>query len=183
MRIEYKTVGAPERSKRKKGAKTRSDRVAAAMEEILLQEAQDGWTYLRTDLIPVEERSGWLGRAREVHRAVMVFQRVREDVLPAQPSYRAPAERHLTTPVAHSETRMPEAPPLPESAPAARFEHDAPTMPTTRAEPTLSTPQSDPTPMQEAAAAQGGDVQPAMKITRAMGMHPGNRKGGRGAED
>ncbi|MBY8978093.1 hypothetical protein KHP62_19945 [Rhodobacteraceae bacterium NNCM2] len=75
MAIEYKAVGAPEKGRRKRGARSMSDRVAAAMEEILEREAVDGWEYLRTDLIPVEERSGWFGRAREVHRAVMIFRR------------------------------------------------------------------------------------------------------------
>ncbi|MEM8842220.1 MAG: hypothetical protein AAGD47_10640 [Pseudomonadota bacterium] len=73
MALEYKTVGAPLRGRRKRGAKTRSDKVAAAMQEVLEREAVDGWQYLRTDLIPIEERRGWFGRAQEVHRAVMVF--------------------------------------------------------------------------------------------------------------
>jgi hypothetical protein len=75
MAFEYKCVGAPEKAKRKRGAKTRSDRVAAAMQEIIAEEAADGWEYLRTDLIPIEERSGMFGRTHEVHRAVLVFRR------------------------------------------------------------------------------------------------------------
>ena len=72
MTYEYKCVGAPEKGKRKRGAKTRSDRVANAMEQTILAEAVDGWEYLRTDLIPIEERGGMFKRPQEVHRAVMV---------------------------------------------------------------------------------------------------------------
>jgi hypothetical protein len=75
MSFEYKTVGAPERGKRKRGLRTVSDRVAAAFDDILQAEAVDGWEYLRTDLLPVTDRTGWFGRSREMHRAVMVFRR------------------------------------------------------------------------------------------------------------
>ena len=75
MTYEYKCVGAPEKGKRKRGAKTRSDRVANAMEITIQAEAVDGWEYLRTDLIPIEEKGGIFKRAQEVHRAVMVFRR------------------------------------------------------------------------------------------------------------
>jgi hypothetical protein len=75
MSFEYKTVGAPERAKRKRGLRTGSDRAAAAFDDVLQAEAVDGWEYLRTDLLPVTDRAGWFGRAREMHRAVMVFRR------------------------------------------------------------------------------------------------------------
>ena len=75
MSFEYKTVGAPERAKRKRGRRSQSDRVAAAFEEILQAEAVDGWEYLRTDLLPVTESAGWFRRGQEVHRAVIVFRR------------------------------------------------------------------------------------------------------------
>ncbi len=75
MKYEYKTVGAPEKGKRKRGLRNQSDRVAAAFEEILLVEAVDGWEYQRTDLLPVMENAGWFKRGHEVHRAVMVFRR------------------------------------------------------------------------------------------------------------
>lgn len=73
---EYKCVGAPERARRKRGAKTRTDRVAHAMQDIINAEAVDGWEYQRTDLVPIEERSGFLGRAVEAHRAVLIFRRI-----------------------------------------------------------------------------------------------------------
>ena len=84
MAYEYKCVAAPERAKRKKGARSRTDRVALAMQEIISAEAVDGWEYQRTDLIPIEERSGLFSRAHEVHRAVLVFRRaLRAATMPA----------------------------------------------------------------------------------------------------
>lgn len=80
MNYEYKAVGAPEKPKRLRGARSGSERVAAAFEEVLRAETADGWEYLRTDLVPVIERSGWFSHAREVTRAVMVFRRPLEAV-------------------------------------------------------------------------------------------------------
>ena len=75
MDYEYKCVGAPEKPKRVRGAKTGSQRLASAMEELIHEEAVGGWEYMRTDLVPIMEKSSMLGRAQEVHRAVLVFRR------------------------------------------------------------------------------------------------------------
>lgn len=75
MDYEYKCVGAPERPRRSRRAKTPSDRLASAMQKIIEEEAVNGWEYMRTDLLPVTEKSSFLGRTQEVHRAVMVFRR------------------------------------------------------------------------------------------------------------
>ena len=80
MKYEYKTVGAPEKGKRAKGARTGSDKAAAAFDEVLQAEARDGWEYQRTDILPVAERKSWFGRSRQEHRAVMVFRREVEQV-------------------------------------------------------------------------------------------------------
>lgn len=80
MNYEYKAVGAPEKPARRRGAKSGSDRVAAAFQEVLRAEAVDGWEYLRTDVVPVTERAGWFSHRREVSRAVMVFRRPLEAV-------------------------------------------------------------------------------------------------------
>ncbi|MFK7945317.1 MAG: DUF4177 domain-containing protein [Paracoccaceae bacterium] len=73
---EYKVVGAPERAKRARGARTRTDRVAHALQDLINAEAVEGWEYQRTDLLPVEERPGLFSRVRETHRAVLVFRRL-----------------------------------------------------------------------------------------------------------
>ena len=78
---EYKVVGAPERAKRARGARTRTDRVARTLQDLINSEAVDGWEYQRTDLIPVEERPGLFSRVRETHRAVLVFRRAPDGVL------------------------------------------------------------------------------------------------------
>ncbi|MEM7496367.1 MAG: hypothetical protein AAF371_00075 [Pseudomonadota bacterium] len=75
MNYQYKLVGAPEKGNRRRGTKTGSERIAAALQEIVAQHAQEGWEYMRTDTLPVSEPRGLFGGRREVMRAVLVFRR------------------------------------------------------------------------------------------------------------
>jgi hypothetical protein len=104
MNYEYKAIGAPEKPKRQRGARSGSDRAAAAFEEVLRAEAVDGWEYLRTDLVPLTERSGWFGHRREVTRAVMVFRR------PLEAVWRRPAAKEAEEPAARREPAVGTAP-------------------------------------------------------------------------
>lgn len=116
MDYEYKCVAAPEKAKRRRGAKTRTDRVAGAMEDILKAEGVGGWEYQRTDLIPVEEKSGMFSRATEVHRAVMVFRRPLASSV-SQPAY---------APVAAEPQMAPQPVAAPVAAPAVQVAPQAP---------------------------------------------------------
>lgn len=118
MGYEYKCVGAPERAKRRRGAKTRSDRVAAAMQDVIAAESKDGWEYQRTDLIPMEEKAGLLSRSHEVHRAVLVFRRALAGAQPVAAPVAAPAATpEPMAPEPSVKTKEPEL--APEPAPEA----------------------------------------------------------------
>ncbi|MEM7669266.1 MAG: hypothetical protein AAF317_08950 [Pseudomonadota bacterium] len=188
LAIEYKTVGAPERGRRRKGSKTRSDKVAAAMEDILRREAVDGWVYLRTDLIPVEERSGLFGRTREVHRAVMVFcrgggdpgtQSVRTSQMSRSPAASAPPPSPgSASRSAGAVEAWPERPSNPASispvigepagAPAPRSVDQLEPEPRAPKIALASEMSEEPAPTMVEVA---DDAPPAMKITRAMERH------------
>jgi len=107
MPFEYKTVGGPVRGIRRRGAKTVADRVALAMEEIIAAEAVNGWDYMRTDLVAVEERSSLFARREQTHCSVLVFRR-------EMPSRRQ-AGGEAASPVLRS---TPVAPPAAAAAPA-----------------------------------------------------------------
>ncbi|MEM6490233.1 MAG: hypothetical protein AAF677_18525 [Pseudomonadota bacterium] len=77
MNYEYKVIAAPEARRKRRGAGGPGDRIAASMADTLTAEANDGWEYLRTDVLPVRERGGWFSRSEEVYRAVLVFRRPR----------------------------------------------------------------------------------------------------------
>lgn len=71
----YKTVAAPRRARKTRGVRGPEALIAHAMAEIIEAEAANGWDYLRTDSLPVEEGGGMFSRAVTRWRAVMVFRR------------------------------------------------------------------------------------------------------------
>ena len=107
MEYEYKCIAAPEKARRRRGAKTRTDRVALAIEEILQAECTGGWEYLRADLIPVEEKNGFFSRTQEVHRAILIFRR----------AIRAQGATALQTQAAAVAPQAPAVAPAPIAAP------------------------------------------------------------------
>ena len=128
MEFEYKCVAAPEKARRRRGAKTRTDRVALAMQDILAAEAVGGWEYQRTDLIPVEEKSGMFSRAHEVHRAVMVFRRPAASSAPRPAVQASPVSAPAPQPHVEQPVPAPVAPVTvePETAPAPAPVREAP---------------------------------------------------------
>lgn len=62
QRYEYKVVPAPRKGEKAKGAKTTEARFAHALTRVMNDMAAEGWDYLRTDTLPVEERVGFTGR-------------------------------------------------------------------------------------------------------------------------
>jgi hypothetical protein len=85
---EYKAVPAPRRGVKAKGVKTPEDRFAYAITDLMNRLAADGWEYLRADLLPSEERSGWTGKTTETAHHLLVFRRE----LPVGAAPTAPAE-------------------------------------------------------------------------------------------
>ncbi len=71
MSLEYKCIAAPEEAKRR-GCK-RSERLALNMQDIINDQAAEGWQYLRTDTVPIRERRGFFGGTDTISRSVMVF--------------------------------------------------------------------------------------------------------------
>ncbi|QXT38714.1 DUF4177 domain-containing protein [Gymnodinialimonas ceratoperidinii] len=74
MRTEYKVVPAPEKARKQRGLKGAA-LFARSVEELMNEMAADGWTYLRADTLPQEERAG-LTNKTTVYRNLLVFQRV-----------------------------------------------------------------------------------------------------------
>ena len=72
--VEYRVVPAPKRGVKAKGAKTGEERFAAALSEVMNALGAEGWDYVRSDVLPCEERQGLTGRAT-VYHTVLVFRR------------------------------------------------------------------------------------------------------------
>jgi hypothetical protein len=80
--FEYKVVAAPRKGVKAKGASSPEDRFAHALATVMNEQAKDGWEYLRTDTLPMEERKGLTGK-RTVYQNMLVFRRTRPDVSPS----------------------------------------------------------------------------------------------------
>ncbi|MDZ7711517.1 MAG: DUF4177 domain-containing protein [Roseovarius sp.] len=94
---EYRVVPAPARGRKAPGVKTPEGRFALGIEDILNEMARDGWRYLRSDILPSEERQG-LTSTTTVYRSVLVFERA----LPPAPD---PEPEPETQPSAESMAR------------------------------------------------------------------------------
>lgn len=75
MSFEYTVIPAPTRTKRQKGVKTAVERLAFALEDIINEMAADGWEYLRTETLTVEDKVGRFSKIVEKIETVLVFRR------------------------------------------------------------------------------------------------------------
>lgn len=74
---EYKVISAPERADKVKGLKRPEDRFAHKVEEVLNDMAAAGWSFLRAETLPGEERR--LLRSQSVTHNLLVFYREATD--------------------------------------------------------------------------------------------------------
>ncbi|WP_454275033.1 hypothetical protein [Roseovarius sp. MBR-154] len=101
--FEYKILPAPTRGRKAPGVKTPEARFALGLEETLNEMAHHGWSYLRSDILPSEERQG-LTSSHTVYRSVLVFQREirasapRADVARMDPVQAEPLAETLSPP-------------------------------------------------------------------------------------
>lgn len=110
--FEYRVIPAPSRGEKAKDAKTPSDRYSVALTAELNRMAQDGWEYIRADVLPSEERSGLTGRSTVYHN-LLVFRRK----APAPAAVSLPRQPQPEYPAAASPARAPEpVPVLPQAA-------------------------------------------------------------------
>lgn len=110
--FEYRVIPAPLRGEKAKDAKTPSDRYSLALTAELNRMAQDGWEYVRADVLPSEERSGLTGRSTVYHN-LLVFRRTVP--VPVAASRQPQPEYPAALPV-----RAPEPAPVPPQAAALK---------------------------------------------------------------
>jgi hypothetical protein len=71
---EYRVIPAPRKGEKAKGLKTPEARMAQAMETRLNAIGKDGWEYMRSDVVPMEERAGLTSKNVSYH-TVLIFRR------------------------------------------------------------------------------------------------------------
>ncbi|MGI1661114.1 DUF4177 domain-containing protein [Palleronia sp. KMU-117] len=89
-RYEYKVVAAPRQGLKAKTARTPDERFANALATLINDIARDGWEYLRTDTLPMEERKGLTGRSVS-YKNMLVFRRALDEAQIQTPEVRVTA--------------------------------------------------------------------------------------------
>lgn len=69
---EYRVIPAPTKGRKAQGVKGAEARFAHTLQEVMNQQATEGWEYQRSDILPSEERQG-LTSSHTVYRSVLVF--------------------------------------------------------------------------------------------------------------
>jgi hypothetical protein len=72
---EYKVIPAPRKAQRTKGAKGTTERFAIGLQATLNELGASGWSFVRSETLPVDERHGLLRKAVEEFHTVLIFRR------------------------------------------------------------------------------------------------------------
>lgn len=118
LRYEFKVVPAPRKGEKARGLKSIEDRFAQALTSVMNEMGKDGWDYVRSDSLPVDERVGFTG-TKTTYQNMLVFRRVLQAATGA-----AGADRSAVSPVAEAAP----APALPRLGPADSPVGAAPTL-------------------------------------------------------
>lgn len=108
---EYKVVPAPAKGQKARGVRKSEDKFAYAIQQVMNQNAQDGWEFLRSETLPNEERVG-LTNTSTTYRSMLVFRRPTESVAPEV----SPAAKAIPTRVTAAEPPKQFPKPIPEDA-------------------------------------------------------------------
>ena len=101
---DYKVIPAPTRGQKAQGVKTPEARFANTVEGVLNAQAAEGWEYLRSDILPSDERQGLTG-VQTVYRTLLVFRRARQS---GKDAAQSPAGEVISTAQSVAETVAPE---------------------------------------------------------------------------
>ncbi len=73
--FEYKTICAPRKALKIKGVKGADNRYAQTLTDVINAQSVDGWEYFRAETLPVDEKSGMMGKTAEKYLSLLVFRR------------------------------------------------------------------------------------------------------------
>ena len=73
--FEYKTICAPRKALKIKGVRAESDRYAQTLTDVINAQSADGWEYYRAESLPVDMKSGLMGKTSENYLSLLIFRR------------------------------------------------------------------------------------------------------------
>ncbi len=72
---EYKVVVAPRKPGKARGVRGFDDKYAHTLAELMNEQASEGYQYFRAESLPVDEKSGMMGKVTEKYLTLLVFRR------------------------------------------------------------------------------------------------------------
>lgn len=73
--FEYKTICAPRKALKIKGVKGTDNRYAQTLTDVINAQSADGWEYFRAESLPVDEKTGMMGKTEEKYLSLLIFRR------------------------------------------------------------------------------------------------------------
>jgi|LGVF01.2.fsa_nt_gb hypothetical protein len=73
--FEYKTICTPRKALKIKGVKGADNRYAQTLTDVINAQSADGWEYFRAETLPVDEKSGMMGKTAEKYLSLLIFRR------------------------------------------------------------------------------------------------------------
>lgn len=71
---DYRAIPAPTKGQKIEGVKAPETRFAQTIEGLLNAQAAEGWEYMRSDVLPSDERAG-LTSTQTIYRTLLIFRR------------------------------------------------------------------------------------------------------------
>lgn len=107
--FEYKSICAPRKALKIKGVKNADERYAQTLTDVINTQSENGWEYFRAESLPVDEKSGVMGKTTEKYLSLLIFRRENIETY-EEPAFSASAQENeidpmvLQTPTDEEET-------------------------------------------------------------------------------
>lgn len=137
---EYKVVPAPEKARKVKGLKGPA-LFANALQDLMNELGAEGWSYLRADTLPHEERTGLTSKTVS-YRNMLIFQREITDSKVDSTTTTAPLLAAALAPEPQADPQT-EAEPAETETTAPQTTTEAPLLRALRATPEAEAPEAD----------------------------------------
>lgn len=96
--FEYKSICAPRRALKIKGVKDADERYAQTLTGAINEQSANGWDYFRAETLPVDEKSGMMGKTTEKYLSLLIFRRENIETY-EEPTFMASAHEETVDPM------------------------------------------------------------------------------------
>lgn len=96
--FEYKSICAPRKGLKIKGVKGADERYAQTLTDVINDQSANGWEYYRAESLPVDEKSGVMGKTSEKYLSLLIFRRENIETY-EEPTFNASVEEDLVDPM------------------------------------------------------------------------------------